>query len=401
MGRPMVWWSALAGTLAIAALAFWGLAAFNVRKSWRLTPVLASMPDQPPPGGWPMVAAVIDSSDDRRWVESGTHSLLAEDLPGLVVVSLDPRAAIATGAILDRLAAAEPRLLVVRSAATPDRWLSKLHGLQSASDAAIAAGVEWLLFTDPDVVLAPGSVRRAVSFADRVGADQLLAVPQVVTRGLEERLVLEFSRLVAAVLTPPWKVDDRRSRAMLGVGAFRLVRAETFRDIGGFGRVRLSVDIDRQFGRALKAAGARTRVLDGTGAVHVRPRPGRSGVTRRLERSAFATLNDSTLRVVLSISAVLILGLAPVVGLAVGPIFSRLACLLAIAAVTLVSGTSLLTIPVGSILFAWSLGRSAWRTLRRGGIRRRGEVVSLADLRYHIRGRERWLGEVWKGTRTL
>jgi hypothetical protein len=397
----MVWWSGLVGLLAVAALSFWGLAAINVRRSRARTPVLAALPDQPPPGGWPRVAVVFDSSDERRWVEFGANALLAEDLPGLVVVALDPRASAATRSILDRLAAAEPRLRIVRPEPRPDRWLAKLYGLQSAADAAIEAGDDWLLFTDPDVVLAPGAVRRAVSFAAQTGADQVIAVPQVVARGLDEQLVLEFSRLVAAAFTPPWKVDDRRSRAMLGVGAFRLVRAENFRDIGGFGRVKLSVDADRQLGRALKAAGARTRVLDGTGAVVVRPRPGRSGVIRRLEGLAFATLYESPVRLALAIAGVLVLGLAPIVGLAVGSIGTRLICLLVIVVLPPLAGTSLLTVPVGSVLFAWSLGRSAWRTLRRGGIRRRGEVVSLADLRRHVQGRERWLGEVWKGTRTL
>jgi hypothetical protein len=395
------WWPGLAGALAIASSAFWCLAAINIQRSRRRTPVLASLPDQPPPGGWPLVAAVVDSSDERRWVEFSTHSLLAEDLPGLVVVELDPRASAATGAILDRLAAAEPRLRVARSEPRPDGWLARLHGLQSAADAAIEIGVDWLLFTDSDVELAPGSVRRAVSFAVRVGADQVIAVPQVVASGLDERLVLEFSRLVAAALTPPWKVDDRRSRAMLGVGAFRLVRAETFRDIGGFGRIKLSVDSDRQLGRALKAAGARTRVLDGSRAVIVRPRPGRSGVVRRLEGSAFATLNDSPVRLVLAVAGVLILGLTPVFGLAVGPSWMKPICLLAFVVLAPLGVISLLTIPVGSVLFAWSLGRSAWRTLRRGGVRRRGDVFPMVELRRHIRGRERWLGEVWTGTRTL
>ncbi|HEU5115839.1 MAG TPA: hypothetical protein VFT74_04110, partial [Isosphaeraceae bacterium] len=206
-----------------------------------------------------------------------------------------------------------------------------------------------------------------------------------------------------------WKVEQRRHQASVGVGAFNLVRAEAFHAIGGFRRIALSVDDDMQLGRALKWAGYQPRVLLGEGEVAVRWQVGLGGMIRGLEKNFFSGANYRLSLVVWFSFAILVAGVGPFLGLFVGPIWTRAFCGLGVAVILALTGLigaqsrlnfayGLLT-PLSALILVWTLWRSALLTLIRGGVRWRGHLYSLNELRQHVRLRERWMREIWKSTR--
>ncbi len=112
-------------------------------------------------GAIPSVTAVVPCRDEAAAVERAMRSVLAQELVELQVVAVDDRSSDGTGAILDRLAAGDPRLEVVHVEALPDGWLGKNHACHAG---ALRARGEWILFTDADVVFAPDALRRAVGW---------------------------------------------------------------------------------------------------------------------------------------------------------------------------------------------------------------------------------------------
>src|SRR5206468_4082457 len=134
----------------------------------------------------------------------------------------------------------------------------------------------------------------------------------------------------------PRKVTDFRSKAAAGVGAFNLVRAETFRAIGGFRRLALSVYEDMRLGQALKYAGYRGGLALGKEMVSVRWQVGHGGMIRGLEKNFFAGAEYRLLIVFFALLLLLIIGVAPHAGLFVGPWWTRAVSLLGIGSISLI-----------------------------------------------------------------
>jgi cellulose synthase/poly-beta-1,6-N-acetylglucosamine synthase-like glycosyltransferase len=366
---------------------------------------LEAEPTTEPPSGWPTLAILFAGRNEEAVVESAARSMVALDYPRFEVVAVDDRSTDATGAILDRLSDELPHLRVVHITELPTDWLGKCHALQTAADAATA---NWLLFTDADVIYEPSALRRAVALAERESLDHLTLAPDTVTETFGERTFMAMFCLMFAITTPPWSVADRRRRAAMGVGAFNLVRADTFRAVGGFGRIRLSIDDDMKLGKLLKWCGYRTLAVLGTRCVSVRWQSGLWNMIRGIEKNFFAALDFRPELVLTGSSVMIAIGIMPHIGLFVGPWWTRLLCALGIAAAARlltdwaparVRWYHVLALPFGAAALLFALWRSTWLTLNRQGVSWRDSFYPLALLRSHVQSRNAWFREVWLETR--
>ena len=104
------------------------------------------------------------------------RSRLAEGYPALEVVLVDDRSTDGTDALVDAIAAEDPRVRALHLTSLPPGWLGKLHAM---SEGLRLATGEWLLFSDADVDLAPGTLTRAVSYAEARQLDHLSILPQL------------------------------------------------------------------------------------------------------------------------------------------------------------------------------------------------------------------------------
>lgn len=367
---------------------------------------LASFDDPDPPGGWPRVAMIFAARDEAGMVGEAARSMISQDYPALEVIAVDDRSVDGTGSILDAIAADEPRLRVAHVRELPAGWLGKTNALR---EGAAATEATWLLFTDADVVFRPGVVRRAIALAEAGGLDHLAVLPEVPTESAGERLFLALFGLLFAMQALPARVRDRRSKAHAGVGAFNMVRAETFRAIGGLRRVALSVDDDMRLAQAIKFAGYESRVVPGTDAVSVRWQVGLGGFIRGLEKNFFAALDFRFGMIAISVLGITALAIAPHVGLFVGPWWSRSVCGLGVTAVAILLGLTsrhsrigwyyAAVLPLAGLATMIALARSVVLTIAQGGVRWRGHLYPLDELKAHVRLRNDWFREVWRSTR--
>ena len=151
---------------------------------------------------------------------------------------------------------------VIDGAPPPPGWYGKPWAcaqLASATDADV------LVFVDADVRLAPDALAAAVQLLDDAGLDVICPFPRQLTASPAERLVqplLQWSWLTSL----PLRVAERSPRPSLtaACGQFVVLRRTALDKAGGFAAVRAAVLDDLALVRAVKAAGGRGGVVDGT-----------------------------------------------------------------------------------------------------------------------------------------
>lgn len=373
--------------LAAATAAFWAGAAAWISAGMASIPALASEP-APALADPPHVSIVVAARDEAAAVEGAIRSLLDQDYPSFDLTVVDDRSTDGTGAILDRLADEDERLRVLHHAELPPGWLGKNYALH---EGARAAQGEIILFADADVLMAPTALARAVAMLQRQGLDHLAVVPELTVGGYWARAFVGFFWLCLVFYARPWRARHRRSRAHLGIGAFTLVRAAAYREVGGHARLRMRPDDDLALARVLKRAGFRQDVALGQELITVAWYPDLRATIRGLEKNAFAAVNYSLVPVLASVAGLLVVFVWPWVAIVgtTGP--TRVLNLAAVAAMVLAwmacrpaTGAGLrfaAAMPAVALLFAYTVLRSAVLTLRQGGIRWRGTLYPLAELR--------------------
>ncbi len=376
-------------TAAAAALG-WGWLAVQGLRTRRRLDRLPEVGAEPPGGEWPRLSVVVPCRDEAPHVEAAVGSLLSQDYPGLEVVAVDDRSTDGTGGILDQLAGGAPHLSVIHLAALPEGWLGKNHACHVG--AARSAG-RWLLFTDGDVVYAPGALRRAVAYAERHRLGHLVAMPRLLAQGPFERgFVAAFATLAYAVFRP-WELRRPGSRAFIGVGAFNLVRRDAWLAAGGHQRLRLEVVDDVKLGAMLRRGGVPQGAVDSGGLVSVRWQAGLLPSVLGLTKNAFASMEYRWSLALRLSAAVAFLSAAPLAAALLAPdAAARALGLFALAVSVGVHGTVArrfgggtglegLLLPACGLMLAAVFPLSATATTLRGGVRWRGTFYPLAALR--------------------
>lgn len=348
--------------------------------------VLAELPVAP--GDGTAVSIVVAARDEAGGVERAARSLLAQEYRPLEILIVDDRSQDGTGAILDRLAGEDPRLRVIHTTELPPGWLGKNHAL--AIGAAAASG-EWLLFTDADVELAPGTLARGLGYARAHGLDHLTVLPEVRVSGVGLQGFVTGLAVWGVLATRPWAIRNPRSRRSLGVGAFNLVRKEAYLRAGGHRAIRLRPDDDLKLATILKRSGARADVLRGAGAVGVEWYSSLGAAIEGLMKNSFAVVEYRVSAILAGVALYLAAGLGPAAGLLLGGPLDRLLAAGALAGqlgaawrlsrdIPLPRRSALL-FPGACLLLAWVLVRATVVTLVTGGIRWRGTFYRLTELR--------------------
>ncbi len=229
-------------------------------------PTVDSLPTAPARTSWPTLSVVVPARDEALHVEAALRSKLACGYPSLEVVAVDDRSRDATGAILDRIAAGDPRVKVAHLTELPAGWLGKLHAM--AQGAARATG-EWVLFSDADVHLEPGTLEKLVAWAEAEQVDFVAVFPRMRPATPAVDAALACLLRVLALAGRGWRANRDDSGVGLGVGAFNLVRRDALDRADALRVLRMEVADDVALGALLKQSGARCRFLAGRGAVHL------------------------------------------------------------------------------------------------------------------------------------
>ncbi len=344
------------------------------------------------PEEWPLLTVLVPARDEGPHIAAGLKSLLASDYPRLEIIAIDDRSRDDTARVMDELAASDPRLKVIHVTELPEGWLGKNHAMHLGQ---LAAGGEWLLFTDGDVVFQPDALRRAMLYSISERLDMLTLFPRMVPGDYWENALIVFFSLAFMAGTRPNRVRNMRIKsAYVGIGAFNLVRRSAYDACGGHTKLALEILDDVRLGQMMKDHGNCCDILSSGSYVSVRWQHTLWGAIRGLEKNGFAVLHFSVRRLV-QMTLTLIAGIAiPYAAPFLFPDWRASGYLATLVVMHATYGYLSWKMarsyclwpvfPIALLLTQFAFIRSGWVTLRQGGVRWRDTFYPLSILKANV-----------------
>lgn len=310
MGALLELFTQLSLLLALALCAGWGMALARV---WRTASALRRLPSGDTTSTstpLPKVSAVIAARNEAASIEASIRSLLAQEGVDLEIVVVDDMSTDGTLAVLQRIASevGEQRLLVLPQKKLPPGWTGKTYSVETGQGRARG---DYLLFTDADVLHGPRALANAVAAMEREKLDHLAVLPRLEAGSLVEALVLPLFVLLYQLRFVDPRAADPASRHGTGVGAFNLVRAESYRLRGTHARIRQSILDDVALGEMMRDEGGRGSVMRAFGQVRLRPYHSMKELYFGVQKSVLAQFKNSAVLSVVAATVLVVAAVAP------------------------------------------------------------------------------------------
>ena len=286
------------------------------------------------------------------------------------------------------MAVSNPSLNVIHIDSLPAGWLGKNHALWVGSKQATG---DYLLFTDADIIMEPTVVTRAVTYMECNHLDHLAATPSMqMPTTLLGMFGVSFM-VIFALFSRPWKAKDPKSRFHIGIGAFNIVRTETYRHVGGHKTIRLRPDDDIKLGKILKKNGFRQGVAYAPDFLAVEWYASITEVIKGLEKNTFSGADYSILMVVSGAASQILFSLWPFAALFLtsGVTWDMNLAVILLSLILYADCARFhhsrvwhaIGYPVATTLFAVIMMRTMILNLVQGGIYWRGTFYSLKELK--------------------
>lgn len=372
--------------LALVTLFLWFVAAMDIMIGNRRVRALRDVPPLTVIG--PRVSIIVAARNEERNIREALTSLLRLSYPDYDLIVVDDRSEDGTGAVLDAMAAADPRLRVLHVGELPSGWLGKNHALWRG--AGEASG-ELLLFTDADIIMEPTSLGRAVAMLRTESLDHLAVSPSMTMPTTFLQMFGASFIIFFSMFARPWKARDPKSPCHVGIGAFNLVRSSAYREVGGHETIRLRPDDDMKLGKILKKGGFHCDVAYGPDFLSVEWYRSLGEAVRGLEKNAFSGCDYRVWYALSGMAFHLVCTVWPYLALFLTSGTTRMLYGAVVLLLTILFADCAahhgsrrwyaVGFPLATMLFVWIIFRTTTLNLLQGGISWRGTFYPLAELK--------------------
>jgi hopene-associated glycosyltransferase HpnB len=229
------------------------------------------------------VCAIIPARNEESVVEEAITSLR----PWRVIV-VDDHSTDRTAAI-----AAQAGASVIQAGPLPPGWSGKLWAISEGLKHAASLAPDYLLFTDADIVHAPGDVAELIARAETDRLDLVSFMVKLRCRSLAETLLIPAFVFFFFMLYPPaWAARSGR-RTAAAAGGCILIRPSALDRIGGIAAIHGEIIDDCALARAVKRSGGRIWLGVTEETRSIRAYGGFSEIRGMISRTAFAQLHHS------------------------------------------------------------------------------------------------------------
>ena len=201
----------------------------------------------------PRISVVIPARNEQSDIEATVRGALQQGGVEVEVIVINDHSSDATGEIINRLAAEDPRVRALHDPPLKDGWLGKANAMQYGSQFATG---DYIVFTDADISHKQGSFVAAVAEMQEHQLSLLSLMPLFVWESIWENAAAPaFLLAMTNFLSGP--IHDPDSDDALAIGAFIMVDAEVYRSLGGHEGVRGQMLDDVMLSRYFKSKGQR------------------------------------------------------------------------------------------------------------------------------------------------
>lgn len=337
---------------------------------------------------WPLVSIIVTACNEERGIKDALQSLLSLDYPHYEIIAINDRSTDGTGDILDLLAMDDDRIQAVHIRDLPPDWLGKNHALYHG---AYKARGEWILFTDADVVFHPTALTIAMAHVLLHRFDHLALAPRMISQYFWLRGFIYFFLFNLLLVFRPQNAKNPKSDAYMGVGAFNLMKAATYQEIGTHQVIRNRPDDDLKLGELVKQAGHAQDFGIAEDLLRVEWYQTVPEMIRGLEKNTMAPFEYQPVRLLLSMVPFAFMYFLPFIGPFVTDGWTQAMYIILIAMCffyfclydrfSFSSIVYFLLSPILASLYIYTLVRAAYLTVKRGGIVWRGTLYPLQMLR--------------------
>jgi len=273
-------------------------------------------PDCPGPGDDPpLISVMVAAKDEETCIERCVRSMLGQDYPNFEMIVCNDRSDDNTAAIVERIAAEDPRLRLVNIENLPEGWCGKNNAMQTG---IAQSNGEWICMIDADCRQTSNrTLSVALQHARDNDIDLFSILPDLEMNGFWEKTIQPVCSGVMMIWFSPDKVNNPAKPNAYANGAFMLMRREVYQAIGTHEAVKDQVNEDMHMADHIKKSGKKLRVLRSDGLYTVRMYTSFKQIIRGWSRIFFGTFGTLK-RLTISFLLMTVMGLLPYAAALVG-----------------------------------------------------------------------------------
>ncbi|HEX9759181.1 MAG TPA: glycosyltransferase [Nitrospiria bacterium] len=274
----------MAVLLGIAFLHFIHLV-FHYRKGFKgFSPLTLENTDSSPRQGF---SIIIPARNEARNIAKTLDSLQKQTYRPFEIWVVDDHSDDETAQTVQKISQKDPRVQLLKAPPLPPDWLGKPHAL---GHGAKYAKHQLLLFTDADVEFHPQALSAAVSELNRRKADLLTLLPQSILGGFWECVIQPSVLSIILYGLNVSKINDPSDPQSFGIGAFLLIRRETFLRVGGYSPIKDQLIDDYAMANLVKKNRGTIWLSDGREYISIRMYESFSEIWKGWQKNFYAGL---------------------------------------------------------------------------------------------------------------
>ena len=291
-------------------VAVFTLALLSVWEAYDPPRIEVSHPPRLPPDP-PLVSIVIPARNEEQNIGRCLQSLREQEYTNFEVIVLNDRSTDGTAAVVDAIAAQDPRIRRVEGEKLKPGWLGKSHAIHQGVRHARG---DWLLFVDADTWHHPRSLAGCMERVLGEGVDMLSLYPHFECKSFWEKVLQPAVGRMILIAAPmvfvnsPYRIF--RIWAM-AIGHFILIRRSVYEAVGGHEGIRGRVAEDVDLAKVVKWSGYNLRFLYGFDILSTRMYQTFTEIWRGWSRSFFPAMGNHAGFVLPQVVLVFLFGTAP------------------------------------------------------------------------------------------
>lgn len=237
-----------------------GLISFILNLILNLRNLKVPRSDSKIPEPAPFISILIPARDEETNIENCLESLRMQDYPNFEVLVLDDSSSDNTINIIERIAAKDNRIQMIKGGPLPAGWAGKPFACYQLAKQARGS---WLLFIDADTTHAPHMLRSVLALALESRPFLLSGFPHQLATSLLQKVAIPVLYFVILSWLPLWWLQrSREPKPSLAIGQFLLFPKEEYWRIGGHKAVKSRILEDVWLGIEVHRHGGRHIAID-------------------------------------------------------------------------------------------------------------------------------------------